>query len=144
MSKKSRQYASVIAVVSLLGLGGTALLLHDRNSPGTISNDLYWKKIAQVENAGGLQDQPSIDDLVKLADRINTDTSVLPENATRIKRIQRQLQQNSSPRPQTLNDQNQSNVQDILSPAVAAALSKTCGLLTMNGWPAPFMLRKSR
>ena len=125
MSKKSRQYASVIAVVSLLGLGGTALLLHDRNSQGTISNDLYWKKIAQVENAGGVQDQPSIDDLVKLADRINTDTSVLPENATRIKRIQRQLQQNSSPRPQTLNDQNQSNVQDILSPAVAAAAVPT-------------------
>lgn len=83
--RKSYQYASVIAAISLFGLGGAALLLHDKHSQGTVSDDVYWKKVAQVEErAAHNSDDAQVDDLVKLADRLNANSNLMPTNSTRI------------------------------------------------------------
>lgn len=86
--RKTYKYASIVAALSVSGLGGAALVLHDRNVQGTISDDVYWKKVAKAnKNSNALvNDTESVDDLIKLADRINSDesTSVLSKNATNI------------------------------------------------------------
>lgn len=84
--RKSYKYASIVAALSVSGLGGAALVLHDRNVQGTISDDVYWKKIASAnKNSNALvTDNESVDDLISLADRINAEdsSSILSKNAT--------------------------------------------------------------
>lgn len=86
--RKSYKYASIVAALSVSGLGGAALVLHDRNVQGTISDDVYWKKIASAnKNSNALvADNESVDDLISLADRINSEesSSILSKNATNL------------------------------------------------------------
>lgn len=91
--RKTYKYASIFAALSLSGLGGAALVLHDKNVQGTVSDDVYWRKVAKIKKQTdkALSESESVDDLIKLADRINnTDsTGILSKNATKIVRVKK-------------------------------------------------------
>ena len=83
--RRNTKYIATIALVSVLGIGGTALLVHDKGTQGTVSDDIYWKKVANLETSSS-GNKTEADDLIRLADRINSSesTAALPQRATNI------------------------------------------------------------